>query len=105
MERWIHEIEPYYYKEMSLDRIDEDGEIIKGSPRIEVNTTQLLEEILSSSFTGGKIEIPLKITDSNYRLTDVPHLKEVVLASFTTFFNPNKAGRSKNIEISGYDYS
>lgn len=100
VERWIHEIEPYYYKEMSLDRIDEDGEIIKGSPRIEVNTTQLLEEILKRSFTGGKIEIPLKITDSNYRLTDIPHLKEVVLASYTTFFNPNKAGRSKNIEIS-----
>ena len=95
VERWIHEIEPYYYKEMSLDRIDEDGEIIKGSPRIEVNTTQLLEEILKRSFTGGKIEIPLKITDSNYRLTDIPHLKEVVLASILHSLIQIKQGEVK----------
>lgn len=100
MERWAEEIQPNYRKEMILDRIDSNGEIIKGSPKIEINTPLFIEKILQLSFTGGKIEIPLKVTESNYRKSDVPHLKEVVLASYTTFFNPNQEGRSKNIELS-----
>lgn len=100
VEQWIEEIKPMYRKEMILDRIDLDGEIIKGSPKVEINAGQLIEEILNHSFTGGTIEIPLKITESNYLASDVPHLKESLLASYTTFFNPQKTGRSKNIELS-----
>ncbi|QBK26219.1 hypothetical protein DKZ56_10295 [Ureibacillus thermophilus] len=100
VEKWVREIEPKYYQEMSLDRMDIDGEIIKGSPRVEVNTSFFIEEVLKRSFTGGAIEIPLKITESNYRMSDAPHIKEVVIATYTTYFNPQKEGRSKNIELS-----
>jgi vancomycin resistance protein YoaR len=100
VENWIQEIQPKYFKEMTLDRIDTDGEIIKGTPKTEINASLLTEEVLKRAFTGGRIEIPLKVTESNYRPTDVLHLKEVVIATYTTRFNPNQTGRSKNIEIS-----
>lgn len=100
VEQWVRQIEPKYYKEMSLDRMDIDGEIIKGSPRVEIHTSLFIEEVLKHSFTGGAIEIPLKETGSNYRPSDIPHFKEVVIATYTTYFNPLKEGRSKNIELS-----
>ncbi|NLY81105.1 MAG: VanW family protein [Lysinibacillus sp.] len=100
VERWIKEITPIYNKEMTLDRIDMDGEIIKGTPKVEIDQSLLLEQLLQLSFTGGMIELPLKKRESGYRKEDAPQLNEVILASYTTYFNKNKVGRSKNIELS-----
>lgn len=100
VELWIYEITPSYNKPLILDRLDIDGKVIKGTPKIEIDKDYLLEEILQHSFTGGKIELPLKKTESGYRKEDIPKLNEVILGSYTTYFNKNKIGRSKNIELS-----
>lgn len=100
VEAWIHKIAPLYHKPMSLDRIDEEGAIIKGTPKMEIHSELLLEQILQHSFSGGIIVLPFKMTESGYREEDVPHLHEVVLASYTTYFNKHNVGRSKNIELS-----
>lgn len=87
-------------KPMILDRLDEKGQIIKGRPSISMDMDSLVEEILQHSFTGGKIKIPLLYGESGYLPSDGPHLNEVAIASYTTYFNAHKSGRSKNIELS-----
>lgn len=88
-------------KSMILDQIDpSNNKIIKGRPMIIVKEDDLVDAILQQSFTGGDVVIPLKVTESGYKKEDVPLLNKVVLASYTTIFNSNRIGRSKNIELS-----
>lgn len=90
-----------FNKSMILDQFDPStGKIIKGRPMITVKEEDLVDAILQQSFTGGDVVIPLKVTESGYKKEDVPFLNEVVLASYTTIFNSNRIGRSKNIELS-----
>ena len=89
-----------YDKRMVLDRVDENGQIIKGSPMILLKESELVEKILSASVTGGNVEMPLYVTESGYSFEDIPYLEEVVVASYTTYFNTADAGRNKNIELS-----
>lgn len=106
IERWVHEFahgtqsQIGYNKPMILDRIDEKGNIIKGRPLTTVNEKELIEKILHLSFSGGIVEVPIIYTESDYSESDVPHLNEVVLASYTTYFKAYNSGRSKNIELS-----
>ncbi len=89
-----------YNKPIILDRIDQDGTIIKGKPRIVINEEELVDKIVERLFVGGKIQLPLLYIKSGYEEEDVPYLQEVVLASYTTHFNGANTGRSKNIELS-----
>ena len=89
-----------YDKRMILDKIGENGEIIKGTNQVILDEAELVEAVLEASEKGGKIELPLYITESGYSPEVVPHLNEVVVATYTTYFNRNVAGRTKNIELS-----
>ncbi|MDN4606012.1 VanW family protein [Sporosarcina highlanderae] len=91
--------EPGYDQRMILDRLDEQGGVIKGSPLILLNEKELVDRIMAASAVGGKVELPITVTESGYDSADLPHLNEIVIASYTTYFkaNPN---RSKNIELS-----
>lgn len=89
-----------YDKRMIPDKIGENGQIIKGSPRSILEETELVEEILNASETGGTVEIPVYVTESGYKAEEVSQLNEVVVASYTTNFNSGVAGRTKNIELS-----
>lgn len=89
-----------YDHRMVLDRMDEKGQIIKGSPMILLKESELVEKILAVSGTGGNVEMPLYVTESGYSFEDIPHLEEVVVASYTTYFNSADVGRNKNIELS-----
>ena len=91
-----------YDQRMVLDRLDENGQIIKGNPLIVLKESELVEKILAVSETGGNVEIPLYFTESGYLLEDISELEDVVVASYTTYFNTGiaDAGRNKNIELS-----
>ncbi|MFB7156953.1 VanW family protein [Lysinibacillus sp. NPDC056232] len=89
-----------YDKRMILDKLDDQGKIMKGSPLIVLKESELVERILEVSATGGKVEMPLNITESGYYLEDIPLLENVVVASYTTYFNTRDVGRNKNIELS-----
>jgi len=89
-----------YDQRMVLDKIDSNGQIIKGKPRIILEESELVEKVLTASATGGDIELPLYVTESGYKPEDVDHLGEVVVSSYTTRFNSGVVGRSKNIELS-----
>lgn len=92
--------EPGYDQRNIPDRIDENGKIIKGRPMVVLEEEELVEKILNASKEGGSIELPLYITESGYKEEDVNNLGEVVVASYTTYFNRGVVGRNKNIELS-----
>ncbi|MGE7941237.1 VanW family protein [Lysinibacillus xylanilyticus] len=89
-----------YDKRMVLDKLDDQGKVMKGSPLIVLKESELVERILEASATGGKVELPLYITESGYSFEDIPYLEEVVVASYTTYFGTTDIGRNKNIELS-----
>lgn len=89
-----------YDQRMMLDRLDENGQVIKGKPQIILKESELVERIIEASANGGQVEMPLYITESGYYFEDLPLLEEVVVASYTTYFNRADLGRNKNIELS-----
>ncbi|MBG9454032.1 VanW family protein [Lysinibacillus sphaericus] len=89
-----------YDKRMILDKLDDQEKLMKGSPLIVLKESELVERILEASATGGKVEMPLYITESGYYFEDIPYLENVVVASYTTYFNTDDVGRNKNIELS-----
>ena len=89
-----------YDQRMILDRLDDNGKIIKGSPLIVLKEKELVDRILEASASGGKVVMPLYITESGYYLEDIPYLEETVVASYTTYFNSADVGRNKNIQLS-----
>ncbi|WP_413363037.1 VanW family protein [Lysinibacillus sp. 3P01SB] len=89
-----------YDKKMVLDRIDENGQLMKGSPMVILREDELVEKMIAASDTGGEILLPLYETESGYEEQDIAVLDEVKIASFTTYFNANEKGRNKNIELS-----
>ncbi|MDZ5473567.1 VanW family protein [Bacillus sp. 31A1R] len=103
---WAKEIargteqEEGYDQRMIPDRIGKDGQVIKGNPRVILEETELLERVVEASEKGGTVELPLYKTESGYKPEDVPTLGEAVVATYTTYYNTNVAGRSKNIELS-----
>ncbi|MGM0903249.1 MAG: VanW family protein [Bacillota bacterium] len=92
--------EPGYDQRNIPDRLDENGNIIKGRPTVVLEEAELVESIVNASEEGGNIELPLYVTESKYKEEDVAKLGEVVVASYTTYFNRNVTGRNKNIELS-----
>jgi vancomycin resistance protein YoaR len=85
---------------MVLDKVDANGQIIKGKPRVILNENELVNRILAVSNSGGIVYLPIEVTESNYEIEDVPELDDITVASFTTYFNPSQTGRNKNIELS-----
>lgn len=89
-----------YDQTMTLDKIETNGEIIKGNPGQILKESELVEQIMAASKMGGNVDLPLYVIESNYSTDDIPSLDDVVVASFTTYFKASDAGRSKNIELS-----
>jgi vancomycin resistance protein YoaR len=91
---------PGYDKRMILDKLDVNGQVIKGSPQTILEEEELTEKIIQASLKGGDIVIPLYVNASGYKPEEAAQLGEVVVASYTTRFNSGVAGRSKNIALS-----
>jgi len=94
------ETEVGYDRRMILDKMADNGSIIKGTPMIMLEESELVEKIIAASEDGGDIELPIYVVESGYKLEDAASLKEVVVASYTTYYNSSVAGRTKNIELS-----
>lgn len=91
-----------YDQTMELDRIDESGQIIKGTPGVILKESELVAKILEASETGGDVHLPLYEKVSNYEIDDITNLNDAVVASYTTYFQSSEKGRSKNIELSAH---
>lgn len=91
---------PGYDKRMILDKLKADGQVIKGSPQTILEEQELIEKVLQASVKGGDVEVPLYVSDSGYSRDEASQLNEVVVASFTTYFNNGVTGRTTNIALS-----
>ncbi|NYE04128.1 vancomycin resistance protein YoaR [Bacillus niacini] len=91
---------PGYDTKMMLDKIDANGQVIKGKPRVILEEVELVDKIIEASVKGGDVILPIYVTESGYKPEDAAHLSEVVVATYTTKFNPSITGRNKNIELS-----
>lgn len=91
---------PGYDQRMVLDRLDEHGNLIKGNPLVLLRESILVERIMEVSAIGGTVELPIETTESGYDPEDIPYLDDIIIASYTTYFNPSDANRNKNIELS-----
>lgn len=89
-----------YDQKMVPDKFSNNGQIIKGSPRVILKETELVNNILDLSATGGEILLPLYTYESNYDLEEIDSLQQEVIGSYTTYFDSNVAGRSHNIKQS-----
>ena len=89
-----------YDQRMQLDRINENGELIEGQPMIILKESELVERILAVSSDGGDVELPLYTTETGYNRMEFNTLDEVIISSFTTYFNPADIGRTNNIRQS-----
>nr|WP_286180609.1 VanW family protein [Bacillus sp. ISL-37] len=85
---------------MIPDKLGPDGQVIKGSPLIILEESELVESIIQASEIGGNVELPLYVTASGYEIDDAALLGEVIVGKYTTYFNAGVAGRTKNIELS-----
>ncbi|HWI46869.1 MAG TPA: VanW family protein [Rummeliibacillus sp.] len=94
------ETTPGYDQRMKLDKIGENGEILKGNPLVVLKESELVDKILKTSIIGGVVELPLYITNSNYNPDEISTLGEMTVASYTTYFDSSKENRNKNIELS-----
>lgn len=95
-----NETTPGYDKRMILDKLDENGQVIKGTPQTILDENELTDKVFQASVKGGDVEIPLYVTASGYKMEDASHLGEALVASYTTHFNSGVAGRTKNIALS-----
>lgn len=89
-----------YDQRMIPDKIGANNLIIKGKPRQILEEKELSEKVIQISATGGDVILPLYLTQSGYQPEDAVHLGEVVVATYSTYFNASVAGRAKNIELS-----
>ena len=106
IEQWARDLargtanQPGYDQRMVLDQIGENGQIKKGSPMVILKEKELVEKVIAASKTGGEIELPLYETTSSYDEKEISTLDDVVVATFSTYFDPSITGRNKNIELS-----
>ncbi|WP_042457166.1 VanW family protein [Neobacillus dielmonensis] len=106
LEKWARELArgsataPGYDQKMVPDRIDASGQIIKGKPRVILEESELVEKVMETSVNGGDVLLPIYVTESGYKPEDLGALDEVLLGSYSTYFDNSVSGRSKNIELS-----
>ena len=106
LENWARELgrgtetTPGYDTKMIPDKIDANGQVIKGTPRVVLEEAELVNKVIEASTIGGDVFLPIYITESGYKPEDVAYLSEVVVATYSTKFNPSVTGRNKNIELS-----
>lgn len=89
-----------YDKRIVLDRIDKDGNLVKGTPQVILDEQELVEKMVEASTVGGKVELPLYIKHSLYDPSEWKELDESVIATYTTYYDVHSKGRAKNIELS-----
>ncbi|KGR74933.1 VanW family protein [Ureibacillus sinduriensis] len=89
-----------YDRRMVLDFVNEKGELVEGTPMLVLKESELIERILAVSPDGGNVELPLYLTETGYDRTEFDTLDEVIVASYTTYYDSSVSGRAHNIKRS-----
>ncbi|MCH1627752.1 VanW family protein [Ferdinandcohnia quinoae] len=82
---------------MKPAKINTNGELIPGQSKMIMHEKELVNRLLESSLFTKEVELPITETPPNVTEDTVVGLDEVVLGSFTTYFDASVKGRVFNI--------
>lgn len=85
---------------MKPAKLNATGELQPGQSRMILNEDELITSLLDESVFNKQVVLPIEETNPNVTQDQVQGINEVVLGSFTTYFDASVAGRSFNIKKS-----
>lgn len=80
--------------------ITRDGELKEGQKRVILSEKELVNTMMSLAYYNKELYLPIYEEKPTVTKEQLAFIKERRLSSFTTYFNPNITGRSKNIYLS-----
>ncbi|MDR4887291.1 VanW family protein [Fredinandcohnia sp. QZ13] len=81
-------------------KLSAGGELQGGQSQMILKEAELVTRILDNSIFNKQVVLPIEETNPNVTQDQVQGINEVVLGSFTTYFNPSVTGRNFNIKKS-----
>ncbi|WP_010283627.1 VanW family protein [Bacillus timonensis] len=81
-------------------KLNASGELQAGQSRMVLNEDELVTSLLDNSVFNKQVVLPIEETNPNVSQEQVQGINEVVLGSFTTYFDASVTGRSFNIKKS-----
>jgi vancomycin resistance protein YoaR len=80
--------------------INKDGVITPGQARVILAEEELIDTLLHATFLDSQIPLPIYVTEPTVSEEQLEGIDLYEIGAFTTYFNPNVAGRSENIRLS-----
>lgn len=97
------ELEAKYDKPMIPAKLGADGKLKEGQVRVVLDKEAFIQELTTVKALQKVIEVPITETAPNITAEAIANIDQVLLGSYTTKFNPNIIGRSRNIELSAQE--
>lgn len=88
-------------RQMKPAKLNAVGELQEGQSRMILHEEELIDRLLDDSIFNKQVVLPIEETKPNVTQEEVQGINEVVLGSFTTYFNASVEGRSFNIKTEG----
>ncbi len=82
---------------MKPAKLNTSGELQAGQSQMILKEDELVTRMLDNSIFNKQVVLPIEETNPNITQDQVQGINEVVLGSFTTYFNPSVTGRNFNI--------
>lgn len=80
--------------------ITRTGEVKAGQKKVILSELELVEKMMSLAYYNKQLHLPIYEQEPSVTLEDLEIIKNLMLGSYTTYFNPNVHGRSVNINLS-----
>ncbi|MFT4415077.1 VanW family protein [Fredinandcohnia humi] len=82
---------------MKPAKLGVNGELVPGQSRMILDENELVTRLLDKSIFNKQVVLPIEETAPNITEDAVKGIDEVLLGSFTTYFDPSVTGRNFNI--------
>ncbi|MFN7252143.1 MAG: VanW family protein [Anaerobacillus sp.] len=80
--------------------ITRDGEIRPGRNRVILSEQELVEIMMSLAYYNKELILPIYEEEPKVTIEDLEIIKNTILSTYTTYFDPSVTGRSQNIKLS-----
>jgi vancomycin resistance protein YoaR len=80
--------------------ITRGGEIRPGRNRVILSEQELVEKMMSLAYYNKELILPIYEEEPKVTIEDLEMIKNTLLSTYTTYFNPSVTGRSQNIKLS-----
>jgi vancomycin resistance protein YoaR len=80
--------------------ISREGEIRPGRNRVILSEQELVEMMMSLAYYNKELILPIYEEEPKVTIEDLEIIKNTILGTYTTYFDPSVTGRSQNIKLS-----